>query len=208
MIFTIGHSNVDEMAFLAVAERGHVETVVDVRSHPGSNRCPQFNQEIMKGWLAKAGLGYAWEPRLGGWTKEYMKHAEDMAQVGVNVASYSHGAFPKHRIGVARPEVPKDRPSWTNQGLYDYSWFTSLDSFHDAIADLIIRSQTEVIAIMCAEALWWKCHRSMVADVLTWRGEEVIHLQPKLTSHRAALGNRIERYDPRIVARWLALRGA
>lgn len=202
MIFTIGHSNVDEMAFLDVAARGHVETIVDVRSHPGSNRCPQFNKEVMSAWLSKAGLDYVWEPRLGGWTRDYMEHAERMAAVGVNVASYSHGAFPKHRIGINRPDVPKGRPSWTNQGLYDYSWFTSLNTFHAGLHAVIERSCEAVVAIMCAEALWWKCHRSMVADVLVWRGENVIHLQPKLTSHRAALGNRIERYDPRIVSEW------
>ena len=55
---------------------------------------------------------------------------------------------------------------------------------------------------MCAEGLWWRCHRSMVSDLVVYAGDDVTHLQPQRTSHRAAVGDRLERYEPRVVAAW------
>jgi uncharacterized protein (DUF488 family) len=69
------------------------------------------------------------------------------------------------------------------------------------------KSNTRV-AIMCAEELWWKCHRSLVADYLTFRGVEVYHLQPKWTLHKTAIGDRLERYHPYVQQCWQARQGA
>lgn len=198
-IWTIGHSTHTEDRFLEIAKLAEIEMIMDVRSHPGSNRCPQFNRLNMVGWLGECGLTYFWEPGLGGWSADFMKYADPMAVRGVDVAAYSRGAFPKQRIGVERPAAT-DGPAWTNQGLYDYSWFTSIPEFHIALHRLVDMSEHYRVAIMCAEHLWWKCHRSMIADALMFMGEDVVHLQPKVAPH--PLGDRIARYDPRIVQTW------
>ena len=58
------------------------------------------------------------------------------------------------------------------------------------------------VAIMCAEAVWWRCHRSMIADYLVFAGSEVVHLQPQPTPHAQAMGDRLQRYDPEVIAAW------
>ncbi|HUK77559.1 MAG TPA: DUF488 family protein, partial [Thermoleophilia bacterium] len=58
------------------------------------------------------------------------------------------------------------------------------------------------LAILCSEALWWRCHRSMVADFVVYAGGEVVHLQPARTLHSAAIGDRLSRYAPEVLAAW------
>jgi uncharacterized protein (DUF488 family) len=45
-----------------------------------------------------------------------------------------------------------------------------------ALTDLIARAERETVAVMCAETMWWRCHRMLIADALTLRGSEVVHL--------------------------------
>jgi hypothetical protein len=213
MIFTIGHSTHSIDEFLTAA-RG-LDLIIDVRSHPTS-RWEQHRKENLQNWLPQHGIAYEWWPSLGGWTKKHYKpHAAAMFDVDVDLAVYSKGAFPKQRIGRDRPErCDPDRPAWTNQGLYDYAWYTALPEFQDGVSALIERfgsSRTESAAIMCCEALWWKCHRSMIADCLYFRGTWCGHLPPKPPKrpttprwkvHADAIGNRIERYPAPVIETW------
>lgn len=48
--------------------------------------------------------------------------------------------------------------------------------FRTAVERLVVRARTDAVAVMCAETLWWRCHRSLVADALTMRGASVVHL--------------------------------
>jgi uncharacterized protein (DUF488 family) len=48
--------------------------------------------------------------------------------------------------------------------------------FRAAVTELEERSAGERVAIMCAETLWWKCHRRMISDALHVRGNEVLHV--------------------------------
>lgn len=206
MIYTIGHSTLSKEKFLELVRP--VKTVIDVRSHPTS-RWEQFRKEELERWLPAAGVGYEWWPELGGWTSRHLRLVGEMEARLVDVRAYARGKFPKQRIGKNFPhpdqaELPLGRPSWTNQGLWDYSWFMSLDEFLDGAERLIGRGRTEDVGIMCCECLWWKCHRSMVADYLCFRGGDATHLQPKLRAHSAALGNRLERYHPEVLAAWEA----
>jgi uncharacterized protein (DUF488 family) len=65
-VWTVGHGTLaaDEFARLLIG--AGIETVVDIRSYPGSRRHPQFAREAMATWLPAAGVAYEWEPRLGG----------------------------------------------------------------------------------------------------------------------------------------------
>jgi hypothetical protein len=58
------------------------------------------------------------------------------------------------------------------------------------------------LAVMCAEALWWRCHRSMIADFVVYGGGEVVHLQPQRTPHGTVSGERLGRYAPEVLAAW------
>lgn len=196
MIHSIGHSTLERDKFVH-ALRG-VPIVIDIRSHP-SSKWPQFRKEELEVWLPEAGLGYEWEPRLGGWTSKHLCLADEMAKHGVDVKCYAHGKFPKQRIALGIE--PGDKPAWTNQGLYDFSWFMTLPEFLDAADELIERGKVEDFAMMCCEGPWYKCHRSMVSDYMVFRGSDVRHLPGKKT-HAQSIGNRIERYDPEIISIW------
>ena len=207
MIYSIGHSTLPASEFANLATLSSVSTIIDIRSHPTS-RWEQFRKESMEEWLPKAGITYEWWPELGGWDKRHAFLSSEMAAHGVDVDCYVKGKFPKQRIAInkepdCRQEfLPIVRPSWTNVGLRDFSWFMSLPEFMEGADRLLERGARENVAIMCCELLWWKCHRSMVADYMVWLGEEIVHLQPKRTLHSQAIGNRLARYETEIESTW------
>jgi uncharacterized protein (DUF488 family) len=71
-------------------------------------------------------------------------------------------------------------------------------SFREALARLMHDAETETVAIMCAETLWWRCHRRMIADALLGAGAEVIHLMGpgKLQPHKLHPAARLENGRP------------
>lgn len=206
-IHTFGHSTLPEEAGQKLLRDNDISTLIDVRSHPTS-KWPQWRLEALSLWNASnCGIEYRWWPELGGWDKRHLPLADQMAKYGVDVPVYARGKFPKQRIGVLKPGCScggSDRPSWTNQGLWDYQFFMTLPEFDRRLDQLIAEfdNPDKHCAIMCCELLWWKCHRSMIADRLANLDVPCIHLQPKLTPHVRALGNRLERYHPDVAAHW------
>lgn len=198
MLMSIGHSTHTAEKFVHLLKNGEVEVLVDVRSHPTS-RWEQHRKEAYEEYLPKSRIAYLWMPELGGWTAKHMDRAKHFAALGVNIASYSGGKFPKHHIAIDKPDA--QTPTWTNQGLFDYSWFTTLPEFQKGLNDLIELSVRVNVAMCCAEGMWWKCHRSMIADNVVFRGGDVRHL-PGRKTHGQTLGDRLTRYDPRIIDIW------
>lgn len=206
MILTVGHSTFPIADFVMLLDQHKVDVLWDIRSHPGSKRHPQFNKEPLERSVREAGTDYRLVLGLGGWRHDHAVNDElraAMAGRGVDLRPYGNpGVFPKQRIGRERLRL-SDRPEWTNQGLYDYSWFTTMPEFAQAAQQLVLDASRARVAIMCAEVLWWKCHRSMVADYLYFQGFESMHIMgARLASHAKAIGNRIERYDPAIREEW------
>jgi len=91
---------------------------------------------------------------------------------------------------------------WESEGFENYMWHMASAEFLAAAGELLLAGRGGDLAIMCAEALWWRCHRSMVADFVVYAGGEVVHLQPERTVHSAAIGDRLERYAPEVLAAW------
>jgi uncharacterized protein (DUF488 family) len=71
----------------------------------------------------------------------------------------------------ARPDSPNT--AWRNASFRGYADYMQTPEFTKAIAQLIEIAQGKQTAIMCAEAVPWRCHRSLVADALTARGVPV-----------------------------------
>lgn len=106
MLYTIGHSTYTSERFAELM--GNIRTLIDVRSHPGSKKNPQFNKENMGKWMPQFGKKYEWWPGLGGWDVRHAKDEElreDMTSVGVDLAVYSAGLFPKQRIAGYRLDM-------------------------------------------------------------------------------------------------------
>jgi uncharacterized protein (DUF488 family) len=66
--------------------------------------------------------------------------------------------------------------AWRNEGFRGYADYMETDSFREAVKELIGLGRRSRTAIMCAEAVWWRCHRSLISDYLKAGGVSVIHI--------------------------------
>jgi len=78
--------------------------------------------------------------------------------------------------GLRRPLLDSLNTGWKNASFRGYADYMQTDPFKEALEKLIALSKDSPAAVMCAEALPWRCHRSLVADALTARGLHVEHL--------------------------------
>lgn len=96
--------------------------------------------------------------------------ADALKSIGID---YSHAP----ELG-GRRKARKDSKNslWKNAGFRGYADHMESPEFKKGIDDLLKLAHEKPVAIMCAEALWWRCHRSLIADFLKARGEEVVHI--------------------------------
>ncbi len=97
--------------------------------------------------------------------------------------------------GLRRARPDSINTAWRNASFRGYADYMQTDAFREALAALVARARTRPTAIMCAESVPWRCHRSLVADALTARGVTVLHI----------LGP--ERAEPHAMTRWARVRG-
>ncbi|HET7113001.1 MAG TPA: DUF488 domain-containing protein [Pyrinomonadaceae bacterium] len=142
-IWTIGHSTRSEHDFGEILLAHKIETLVDVRTFPGSRRYPQFNKSALAAFLASLGINYFHEPRLGG-RRTARKDSQNTA--------------------------------WQNAQFRGYADHMETEEFDLGIKALLELADSSRTAVMCAEAVWWRCHRSLIADYLKAAGHEVIHI--------------------------------
>jgi uncharacterized protein (DUF488 family) len=76
------------------------------------------------------------------------------------------------------------------------------EEFFAAADELVTLSRRRDVAVMCSEGMWWRCHRSMLADYLVTAGAEVTHLQPRELDHAEVVRERLSRYAPEVLAAW------
>jgi uncharacterized protein (DUF488 family) len=144
--FTIGHSTRDIDEFIDLLHSNDIRTVTDVRRLPGSNRYPQFNRDALAASLAEAGIGYG--------------RAEDLAG----------------RRRVSRSVPFEVNGWWENRSFHNYADHALTADFQRALAELRERGRAQRTALMCSEAVWWRCHRRIIADHLLAHGEQVEHI--------------------------------
>ena len=65
---------------------------------------------------------------------------------------------------------------WSNRSFHNYADYALTEDFRRGLDRLLALADDRPTAIMCAEAVWWRCHRRIIADHLLARGEEVVHL--------------------------------
>jgi uncharacterized protein (DUF488 family) len=146
--YTIGHSTLSVAEFVERLAAAGVALVVDVRAFPRSRGNPQFNADTLPQTLAPFGIGYEHIPALG-------------------------GRRPR------QPAVPPARNAfWENRSFHNYADYAESDSFRAGLERLVELGRSRRCAIMCSEAVWWRCHRRIIADYLISRGERVCHIMP------------------------------
>lgn len=145
-IFTIGHSTRTIADVVALLRQADVHLLVDVRSIPWSRAMPQFNLDTLPGALAVEGIGYHHLPALGG-----RRH---------------------RRKGAA----PSTNTFWRVLAFRNYADYAETDAFRAGLDELLALAREQRCAIMCAEAVWWRCHRRIVTDYLLAGGVPVEHI--------------------------------
>ncbi|GAB3726369.1 DUF488 domain-containing protein [Luteimonas pelagia] len=146
VVHTIGHSNRSLEAFLALLAASGIQCVVDVRRLPGSRTFPWFDAERLVPALAVEGIDY-WHPEG------------------------FRGRRTRSELDGAPPE-----PFWSNASFARFAAHARGEAFQNDLATLMARSRGERCALMCSEAVWWRCHRRIIADHLLARGCEVRHI--------------------------------
>lgn len=83
------------------------------------------------------------------------------------------------RLGGLRKVRPDSvNTAWRNKSFQGYADHMGSQEFAEGIAELEALVRDHTVAIMCAEAVWWRCHRSMVAEAMLVRGHDVQHIMP------------------------------
>jgi Uncharacterized conserved protein len=109
-------------------------------------------------------------------SKRYPHFNKDALTESLTAHGIRYEHFPE--LGGKRKSKPDSRnTAWRNASFRGYADYMETEQFQNGIVRLLdTASEAGPIAIMCAEAVWWRCHRSLIADYLTARGVEVLHI--------------------------------
>jgi uncharacterized protein (DUF488 family) len=78
--------------------------------------------------------------------------------------------------GRRHPAPDSSNTGWRSASFRGYADYMQTEPFAESLATLVNLSCGMRTAVMCAEAVWWRCHRGLIADVLRWLEFEVIHI--------------------------------
>ena len=153
-IYTVGHSTRAIGELIEMLNGAGVGQLVDVRRFPSSRRYPQFDRAALERSTAEAGIAYHFlGDRLGG------------------------------RVAESVPAERSRNAAWQVAAFRHYADAMAAPPFQAGIAALETLAHEQATAFMCAERLWWSCHRRLIADYLTVRGWSVVHLIDPTTRH-------------------------
>jgi uncharacterized protein (DUF488 family) len=144
--FTIGHSTRTIAEFVGLLQESRVDFLVDVRTIPRSRTNPQFNGDTFPEALKQQQIGY-----------------EHIAALG--------GLRGKSRKAEASPNA-----YWRVRSFQNYADYALTEPFAAGLARLREIGDQRRCAIRCAEAVWWRCHRRIIADYLLSEGKRVMHI--------------------------------
>lgn len=144
--FTIGHSTRSVEELVELLEVVGADMIVDVRKMPRSLTNPQFNDDVLPKALAERQIGYRHIATLGG-----LRARAPAFEVSPNTY-------------------------WRNKSFRNYADYALTPPFKAGLVELLTLGQARACAIMCAEILWWRCHRRIIADYLLAEGAVVSHI--------------------------------
>jgi len=78
--------------------------------------------------------------------------------------------------GLRKPRADSTNTAWRHEGFRGYADYMESSTFEQAVDDLLVWADAAPTAVMCAEAVWWQCHRRLLADALLARGRDVRHI--------------------------------
>jgi uncharacterized protein (DUF488 family) len=143
---TIGHGTRPLADFVELLRNAEVTLLVDVRTVPRSRTNPHYNRDVLGEQLAPFGIGYEHLAALGGLR------------------------------GRSREVAHEVNGFWENASFHNYADYAMSAAFRDGLSRLRALGQERRCAIMCAETVWWRCHRRIISDHLLAAGETVFHI--------------------------------
>ena len=144
--YTIGHGTRRLAGFVDLLRGVEVTLLADVRTVPRSRTNPQYNREMLPQSLEPFRIAYEHIAALGGLR------------------------------GRAHAIAPEVNAFWENASFHNYADYALSEPFRAGLAHLRELGETQRCAIMCAETVWWRCHRRIITDYLLAAGESVFHI--------------------------------
>jgi len=156
-LYTVGHSTRSASEFVELLGAYAVTKLIDIRSIPRSRTNPQFNLDVLPDTLHAARIDYVHLASLGG------------------------------RRGKIERIDPSVNAGWDRPPFHNYADYAETEPFREGLSALLAMAARETCAIMCAEALWWRCHRRIVADHVLARGLPVVHISTRDRAEPASM---------------------
>jgi uncharacterized protein (DUF488 family) len=158
-IYTIGHSTRPLEELIALLREHGIRRLADIRRFPGSRRYPHFSRDALEVSLPEHGIEYVHVPELGGRRKPAAGSPNTALHNEQFRAYADHMATGEFRAAVdallaGTPGGVRDRPG----------------------RPIGAGGTPALLAVMCAEAVPWRCHRNLLSDDLLRRGVEVVHI--------------------------------
>src|SRR5216684_2223663 len=170
-VFTIGHSTRDLAEFSRILQAHDIRLLEDIRAFPASRRYPHFNREQLELWLPEIGVDYIWEKDLGGRRTRQM------------------------------PRDQSPNLALRNDSFRNYADYMLSPQFQAAVQRLVEWAAQRNTVIMCAEALYFRCHRMLVSDYLVSQGHTVLHILDESPPREHALSPDARIVDGRLIYR-------
>jgi uncharacterized protein (DUF488 family) len=141
--------------------------------------------DIFLALLEENGIKLLADVRMFPGSKRYPQFGREALAKSVGESGIRYEHFPE--LGGRRKAKPDSQnTAWRNEAFRGYADYMENEEFRKGIARLVdLTEKTGPAAIMCAEAVWWRCHRSLISDFLKARGVEVLHIldQNKVEPH-------------------------
>ncbi len=191
-IYTVGHSTRTLEELVAALKAHNIGNLVDIRAFPMSRRLPHFNRESLEEELPKNGIAYVWMKELGGRRKKIRDESPNTGLRNDSFRNYADYMLTDEFAGgierllrIAQEptlfakagdekEAPRSSQSGVTAGPSRLKPFGMTNSKQGpAVVPEGIAGNT---AIMCAERVYFQCHRMLVSDYLTAHGYTVLHI--------------------------------
>lgn len=165
-LITFGHGRLEGDDIGSLVTSAGVEVVIDVRRFPGSKTNPGAARGRIPDTLGALGVDYRWDERLGG--RRSLRKSEDDASLDV---------------------------WWRVKAFRAYAAWTRSAEFRAGLDQLATEVAERRTAVMCSEAVWWRCHRRIIADVVLLELEIPVHHlmhDGRLLTHEPSAGARLD----------------
>lgn len=137
-------------------------------------------------------------------SRKFPQFNKENLQLSLAKANIQYRHFPG--LGGRRKISPNSKNTlWHNASFRAYADYMETPAFKTAIKELEDCAANSITAIMCSEALWWRCHRSMVSDYLKVKGWKVLHIMSKnkteehpYTSPARIMGKELVYFEPNL----------